>query len=232
MKKLILFLSTSLIILGCESDNEIICDPLALDLSLSEESISWIPQSYFISENLVFINEQGETKEFVAQGIFDLSTRAASMGICGSDTIRQVRTDYEIIQVRFRSIDSIEISIELSMFPNGCDWQGNGFENMGDRLSVSMLDDKVEFQPPGENGAHNGTIGILQKILKLPENPEIDNCYQYFEEIQTINLFGTEYSDVLAAHYWWDLQRSMYFKRGIGIIGFVDANGITWGIDK
>jgi hypothetical protein len=171
-------------------------------------------------------------RSFLVKELLFFSSREASLGLCGGDTVRQVRTDYQTIQGRFRSIDSVELSFELSMFPNGCDWEGNGFENMGDRLIVSMIDNKVKFQPRGGNGFHRGQFGFIQKILKLPKNPEIDNCHQYFEEIRSINLIETEYSDILAAHYQWDLQRSIYFKKGLGIIGFVDADGITWKIHK
>jgi uncharacterized protein YcfL len=67
-EKIIILLLSLLMIIGCESNDEEFCDPLVLDLSIDEESISWLPSSYFDSENILFINEQDETKEFFGQG--------------------------------------------------------------------------------------------------------------------------------------------------------------------
>lgn len=224
----------SFLTLSC-SEDEMVCDPLVLDLKVDKESKEWLPESYYRSESLFFINDQGETKEFKNIGLYNSVSVNASMGYCGEEYNRQIRTFYEYFSGYFESADTVIIHYKLNNYPNACEWEGYGYESMddfGDFLEIAVYDDKTKMR---SGLYHEGFFGILSKIVKYPVVPkyqELNPCNEYFEEVEAITLVGVEYSDVFAASRPKYPERFIYFKKGMGIIGFVDTDGVTWRLEN
>lgn len=201
------------------------CDRKELNFSLDESSRAIFSSPFYNHSKLVYINENGDDKSFKGETYSGIDGLVYTKP-CGDNETQEVNPLHEYIGGSFTSDDSLTLSFDLDQFPQNCAWQNNPFEYMGDKMSCNIKDKRKQFGNTGKD------IGYISKHLKDPESHDSGFCNERWITMEKVTLAGKEYKDIYASVPYVESEPNLFFKDGIGIIGFIDFDGVSWRFEE
>lgn len=217
-------------ILSCK-DKEPYCPPSEDlgELYWSMETEAWLPEEYFsLPHSLKYISENGEEKIFILDSSQqDFSSNSRTEVACESG---EGSTDYrystQSYSGTFISEDSLSIffalGVQNEVFSPEDRTEADFYEYVS--MSMALFYDSAIIQ-------RYGWIRVLTDLRNAElEDIEytVDN-YTFYDSLEVSNeSFYDVYTDLTS----FDPTINTLFKKGEGIIAFIDSDGILWKLDR
>ncbi len=214
-----------ILLISCKDEHK--CPPsIDLgDLYWSEETKNWIPEEYFnLPHTIKYLSENNEEKSFHLEYSREkhVSSRTTTVACEEGDGTTEYKYDTKLYGGKFISNDSLVIFFGLGVRNEIYTPEDRTEADFYEYVNMSMAVFYNNFIQEDYSW-----VRVLTDIRNA-EFEDIDHTGDRKLFHETIEINGEIYNNVYSDPNQSDPPANIYFKKGEGIIAFIDGEGITW----